>query len=83
MPLRVLQLQGPAPGLSTLRTSNKPGEYPEVVEQLGLFQSANATLGTKTLYQLLLAATVANLTLVATKTGMMSQSRPMDPASLP
>ena len=28
----------------------------------------------KTLFQLLLAATVANLTLVATKTGMMSQT---------
>ena len=57
-------------------------EYPsrrQVVEhrlarlvQLGVRQSRYFGR-TKTLYQLLLAATVANLTLVATKTGMMSQ----------
>ena len=46
--------------------------------QLGVRQSRYFGRA-KTLFQLLLAATVANLTLVATKTGMMSQ----DPGSSP
>ena len=70
-------------------------EYPsrrQVVEhrlarlvQLGVRQSRYFGR-TKTLYQLLLAATVANLTLVATKTGMMSQgpgSSPNKPENRP
>ena len=53
--------------------------------QLGVRQSRYFGR-TKTLYQLLLAATVANLTLVATKTGMMSQgpgSSPNKPENRP
>ena len=70
-------------------------EYPsrrQVVEhrlarlvQLGVRQSRYFGRA-KTLYQLLLAATVANLTLVATKTGMMSQgpgSSPNKPENRP
>ena len=53
--------------------------------QLGVRQSRYFGRA-KTLFQLLLAATVANLTLVATKTGMMSQgpgSSPNKPENRP